>query len=88
MNAHYLQFFTGWVSVGILWLFCSSFCVGLFPLWEGRHSMANTFKGIVRDLTGKGGHATRGRITEGREVSSSPVGEKNETTVVEKAPST
>lgn len=49
------KFFTGWVVVGILWLFCSAFvssifygsrngklshrqCVGLYPLWEGRHS--------------------------------------------------
>jgi urea-proton symporter len=30
-------FFTGWVAVGILWLFCSSFCVALYPLWEGKH---------------------------------------------------
>src|SRR5438046_2074361 len=26
------KFFTGWVVVGILWLFFSLFCVGLFPL--------------------------------------------------------
>ncbi|KAF6237616.1 hypothetical protein HO173_004506 [Letharia columbiana] len=66
------KFFTGWVSVGILWLFCSSFCVGLFPLWEGRHSMANTFKGIVRDLSGKGGASIRGRAMEGSDGSTSP----------------
>ncbi|KAL8948499.1 MAG: hypothetical protein Q9222_005318 [Ikaeria aurantiellina] len=55
------KFFTGWVVVGILWLFCSTFCVGLFPLWEGRHSMAHTFKGIVRDLTGRGKPPMQGR---------------------------
>ena len=81
------QFFTGWVTVGILWLFCSAFCVGLFPLWEGRHSMANTFKGIFRDLTGKGGHVTRGRVIEGTEAPSAPAGEKAETSVTEKVPS-
>jgi O-antigen/teichoic acid export membrane protein len=32
-------FFTGWVSIGILWLFFSAACVGIYPLWEGRHSM-------------------------------------------------
>lgn len=74
------KFFTGWVSVGILWLFCSSFCVALFPLWEGRHSMARTFKGIVRDLSGKGGGVIKGRVVEGSNESSSPVGES------EKAP--
>ncbi|KAL8774663.1 MAG: hypothetical protein Q9203_004035 [Teloschistes exilis] len=55
------KFFTGWVSVGILWLFCSTFCVGLYPLWEGRHSQANTIKGIYRDLTGKGKPPMQGR---------------------------
>ena len=58
------EFFTGWVVVGILWLFCSTFCVGLYPLWEGRHSMAHTFKGIVRDLTGKGKPPLKGRTVE------------------------
>ncbi|RKK09512.1 putative urea active transporter 1 [Fusarium oxysporum f. sp. cepae] len=37
-------FFTGWVVVGILWLFCSSIAVGLFPLWEGRQSLVRVFK--------------------------------------------
>ena len=60
------KFFTGWVSVGILWLFCSAFCVGLFPLWEGRKSMANTFKGIFRDLTGRHGPSVRGQVVENR----------------------
>ncbi|CAF3494771.1 unnamed protein product [Fusarium graminearum] len=32
-------FFTGWVTVGIIWLFGSSIAVGLFPLWEGRQSI-------------------------------------------------
>jgi len=47
------KFFTGWVTVGIIWLFFSAFCVGLFPLWEGRHSMAHTFRSIYRDITGQ-----------------------------------
>src|SRR6201999_4397195 len=47
------KFFTGWIVVGILWLFCSAFCVGLYPLWEGRHTMARTAKAIVADLSGK-----------------------------------
>lgn len=85
------KFFTGWVSVGILWLFCSAFCVGLFPLWEGRGSMANTMRGIVRDLSGKRGAKLRGRVVEGREESASPPlekegnDEKTSNTVSEKA---
>lgn len=31
------QFFTGWVSVGILWLFCSAGAVGIYPLWGKKH---------------------------------------------------
>ncbi|QKD62677.2 uncharacterized protein FOBCDRAFT_254570 [Fusarium oxysporum Fo47] len=42
-------FFTGWVVVGILWLFCSSIAVGLFPLWEGRQSLVRVFKAYDRD---------------------------------------
>jgi hypothetical protein len=44
-------FFTGWVVVGIIWLFFSLFCVGLFPLWEGRHSMTHTFRAVFLDLS-------------------------------------
>ncbi|KAI9761317.1 MAG: hypothetical protein M4579_001107 [Chaenotheca gracillima] len=55
-------FFTGWVSVGILWLFFSAACVAIFPLWQGRHTMARTFGGIFKDLTGK-----RGAVIQGRE---------------------
>lgn len=55
------KFFTGWVAVGILWLFCSTFCVGLYPLWEGRHTMARTFKAIFLDIAGKGKPVVHGR---------------------------
>lgn len=46
-------FFTGWVVVGIIWIFCSLFGVGLFPIYEGRKTLVNTFKFIYLDLTGK-----------------------------------
>ena len=55
-------FFTGWVSIGILWLFFSAACVGIYPLWEGRHSMAHTFGGIAKDLMGRG--RTKRRVGE------------------------
>lgn len=57
------KFFTGWIVVGILWLFCSAFCVGLYPLYEGRHTMARTVKAIVKDVTGRGRPVTHGRAT-------------------------
>lgn len=40
-------FFTGWVTVGIIWIFGSSGAVGIFPLWEGRHSIVRVSKGIL-----------------------------------------
>jgi len=47
------KFFTGWVTVGILWIFCSFGAVGLFPVWEGRKTLARTFKFMYLDITGK-----------------------------------
>ena len=58
------KFFTGWVVVGILWLFFSTFCVGLFPLWQGRKTMAHTVKSMILDLTGKKKPPIHGRVQE------------------------
>ncbi|RYP51902.1 hypothetical protein DL768_002870 [Monosporascus sp. mg162] len=44
-------FFTGWVVVGIIWLLGSSVAVGLFPLWEGRHSMIRVVRGMLGKKT-------------------------------------
>jgi Na+/proline symporter len=44
------SFFTGWVVVGIVWLFFSFFCVGLFPLWQGRESLIRTLRAIRLDF--------------------------------------
>ncbi|KAI9656544.1 MAG: hypothetical protein M1821_004751 [Bathelium mastoideum] len=46
-------FFTGWVTVGIIWLFFSACCVGVYPLWEGRKTSSRTFKLIFLDIMGK-----------------------------------
>lgn len=40
-------FFTGWVTVGIIWIFGSSGAVGIFPLWEGRHSIIRVTRGML-----------------------------------------
>lgn len=74
------KFFTGWISVGILWLFCSTLCVGVYPVWEGRKSSARTLKGIFRDLTGRGGRVVRGRVVESEDITSSPVVGESEKT--------
>jgi len=50
--------------VGIMWLFFSTFCVGLFPLWQGRKTMVHTVKSIILDITGKKKPALHGRVAE------------------------
>jgi hypothetical protein len=37
----------------MLWIFFSFFAVGLYPLWEGRHSMKNTFYNMYLDISGR-----------------------------------
>ncbi|KLU90589.1 hypothetical protein MAPG_10441 [Magnaporthiopsis poae ATCC 64411] len=49
-------FFTGWVTVGIIWIFGSLGAVGLFPIWEGRKTLASTFRFILTDAAGKKKH--------------------------------
>lgn len=46
-------FFTGWVTIGIIWIFGSFIGVGLFPVWESRATLTRTCKYIWKDLTGK-----------------------------------
>lgn len=47
------KFFTGWVVVGIMWLIGSLCCVGIFPVFEGRHDLWFTVKSIYLDVSGK-----------------------------------
>ncbi|RAL09700.1 sodium:solute symporter family protein [Aspergillus homomorphus CBS 101889] len=73
------KFFTGWIVVGMLWLFCTTFGVVLFPLYEGRKSMLRTVRLMALDVLGKGGRRRRpidGEVVSGggtSEVSSSGV---------------
>lgn len=66
------KFFTGWVVVGILWLFMSIFMVGLYPVFEGRHSLKHNIVSIFKDITGKehpSKHHNSTAIFEGKDVS-------------------
>lgn len=47
-----MQFFTGWVVLGITWLFASPVMVGFIRLWESRKSLSRYFGFIIGDLTG------------------------------------
>lgn len=48
-----LPFFRGWVIVSIIWVFFSTFAVGLFPLWEARIDCWLMCKAIWNDITGR-----------------------------------
>ena len=78
------KFFTGWVVVGILWIFGSLGCVGLYPLWEGRKSLARVGRGIMMDLRGGKGTVVRGEITRDSVSSGGVEQEKNAGLVHEK----
>ncbi|KAK5091411.1 urea active transporter [Lithohypha guttulata] len=67
------RFFTGWVVVGILWLLVSCFCVGIFPVWQGRKTAAHTIKSMYLDLTGKRRPPIQGRVQEVNEEYSGTV---------------
>lgn len=47
------KFFTGWVVVGIIWIFFSSFVVCILPLWQGRYGLFYAIRGIYWDITGQ-----------------------------------
>jgi len=78
------KFFTGWVVVGILWLFGSLLCVGVYPVWEGRNDLWQTAKAIYLDVSGKQHpskfHRPEGTFVDGKdegtETPPNAVGEK------------
>ena len=48
-----LSFFRGWVIVSIIWVFFSTFAVGLFPLWEARQDTVIVCKALWEDIRGR-----------------------------------
>ncbi|CCH43998.1 Urea active transporter [Wickerhamomyces ciferrii] len=47
------KFFTGWITVLLIWLFFTAFMVCIYPLWEGRFGIFTTCRGLYWDLTGQ-----------------------------------
>lgn len=47
------KFFTGWVVVGIIWIFCSTIAVVIYPAWESRQSVAKVIRHILSGKTQK-----------------------------------
>jgi urea-proton symporter len=84
------KFFTGWVVVGILWLFVSTVICVFLPLFESRSTIARTVRLMTKDLLGirKGRplEATEGEIVEGAAAStdSPPNGKLAESVGVKK----
>ncbi|ODQ79408.1 hypothetical protein BABINDRAFT_161810 [Babjeviella inositovora NRRL Y-12698] len=47
------KFFTGWVCVGIIWIFFTAGMVCVYPIYEARHGIFTLARGIYWDLTGQ-----------------------------------
>ncbi|CUM65890.1 uncharacterized protein PRCAT00003540001 [Priceomyces carsonii] len=42
-----IEYFRGWTVMGLVWVYMALIIIGLFPLWDGRHSLAKIFRGIL-----------------------------------------
>ncbi|KAJ5712911.1 uncharacterized protein N7483_010092 [Penicillium malachiteum] len=63
------KFFTGWIVVGIIWLFCTLFGVVVFPLYEGRESIVRVVKMMAYDAMGTRPAVYRGRKADEMQAS-------------------
>jgi hypothetical protein len=59
------RFFTGWIVVGIIWLFFSTAVVVFLPLWQSRKTILHTIKSVFADMTGGGGRRGKPEVMEG-----------------------
>ncbi|KAF2804374.1 uncharacterized protein BDZ99DRAFT_398130, partial [Mytilinidion resinicola] len=51
--SHYVfskGFFTAWVVISFIWVFCSSFVSTALPIWEVRGFFAEFFREVAGDL--------------------------------------
>lgn len=71
-------FFTGWVVVGIIWIFFTTAAVGVYPLWEGRKSIARVFGLASGDLRGRRHPVLQGEGGSSDNSSQEVIGEINE----------
>lgn len=59
------EFFTGWVVVGIIWLFCSVAMVVFLPIFQSRFTIVRTTKAMFTDFLGVTGRRAP-EVTQGR----------------------
>lgn len=43
-------FFSGWIVVSIFWQFLALFAVVIYPIYDGRHEISKSFRGIWKSL--------------------------------------
>lgn len=70
------KFFTGWVAVGITWIFCSFAAVGLYPAWESRHTLLRVVRLLVTGQTSRPdveGESSRQNLSESGSGDATPV---------------
>ncbi|KAG7136315.1 urea active transporter 1 like protein [Verticillium longisporum] len=81
------KFFTGWVVVGILWLFVSSGIVVFLPLFESRRTIARTSKSMFRDVMGlrRRGRGGAEVVVQGRHMAGDVTPPVSEGEMTEKA---
>jgi len=76
------RFFTGWIVVGIIWLFFSTAVVVFLPLWQSRKTISHTIKSVIADMTGKGGRRGKPEVMQGEtadgDVTPAQVAEKSD----------
>jgi urea-proton symporter len=51
-------FFSGWVTMAIVWHFAAMFAVIVYPVYDGRHEIARAARGIVNELKSRKGNST------------------------------
>lgn len=77
------SFFTGWIVVGIIWLFFSTGIVVFLPLWQSRKTISHTVKSVFADMTGKGGRRGKPEVMQGEtadgDVTPPQMAEKSDT---------
>ncbi|KAF2186967.1 Na+/solute symporter [Zopfia rhizophila CBS 207.26] len=47
------EFFTAWVVISFIWVFCSTFISAILPVWETRGFFVELVRAIGKDLRGK-----------------------------------
>lgn len=78
-------FFTGWVVIGIIWLFATSGMIIVLPVWESRRTISRTTTAMFKDLLGLTGKRAHPEVVEGERQDATGSGAITPPEVAEKA---